>query len=249
MSAADFNKYVNLTDHYALRGNAVTDFARSFGKFEGSGDSDLASLFAEKITAIYAGQIRMPVSEAWSKLPKISTLVAAAEEGFRLSESPAAPGAIDAFEKSLRQVFEHAVPAVRELSINATVNSDTLQSLTGNLMALRDEAVEALKVNGDGIFAALTRRITERKITDLHNSYLNTAPDDAIAGALSFTARELCHAARSEGTTQSSQLDEIEVLAGLIQRKAPTNAHATLSRLNDIASFLDEQNTSRYKAA
>ncbi|TLX17270.1 hypothetical protein [Rhizobium sp. MHM7A] len=248
-SASGFNKYVNLTDHHALRGHAITDFARCYGKFEGSGDNELADLFAEKITAIYAGQISMPVSEAWSKLPKVSTLVDAAKEGLALAEAPIRPESIELFEKSLRQVFERAVPALRELSINATVKSDTLQSLTGNLMALRDEAVETLKANGDGFFGALTRRINVRKAEELHNSYLATASDTALAGALSLTARELCQAAKNEVSLQSSQLDEIEVLKGVGERKAPSNAHATLSRLSDVGNFLDQQNTASYKVA
>lgn len=247
--ASGFNKYVNLTGHHVLRGHAITVFARGYGKCEGSGEKVLADLYAEKIIAIYAGQISMPVSEAWSKLPKVSVLVDAAKDGFALAGEQVRPASIELFEKCLRQVFERAVPALRELSINATVKSDTLQSLTSNLMALRDEAVETLKAKGDGIFGALTRRINVRKAEELHNSYLATATDPALAEALSLTARELCQAAKNDESPQSSQLDEIEVLKGVAERKAPSNAHATLSRLSDVGNFLDEQNTVSYKAA
>jgi hypothetical protein len=248
-SASDFNKYVDMTDHNALRGHALTDFARNYGKYEGSGERDLASLFVAKITDTYARQISMPLSEAWSKLPKISALLEAVNEGFALAEEPRRPPIVDNFEKSLRQVFERAVPALRELSINATVKSDTLQNVTGNLMALRDEAVENLKASGDGILGVLTRRIKERKAEELHNSYLATATDSALSGALSLTARELCRAAKGEVGLPASQFDEIEVLKGIGERKAPSNAHATLSRLSDVGNFLDGQNPANYKIA
>lgn len=239
--------HINLTDHNELRGSAIIDFARGYGKFEGLGDKDLANLHAEKIFNVYSEQISQPVSEAWSKLPKVSTLVEAVKEGFALAEAPLQPEAIELFEKSIRQVFERAVPALRELSINATIQSDTLQSLTGNLMSSRDEAVETLKANGDGIFGALTRRINVRKAEELHHNYLSTATDTALAGALSLTARELCQAAKNDMCPHLSQLDEIEVLKGTGDRKAPSNAHATLSRLNDVGNFLNEQNLSSYK--
>jgi hypothetical protein len=243
------NVYVYRTNHDELRGHALVDFARSFGKFEGSGNRDMAELVVEKITAVYAGQISMPVSDAWSKLPKVSTLVEAVKEGFSLAEAPIHSPSVSHFEKSLRQVFECSVPALRELSVNAKVRSDTLQSVTGNMMALRDEAVENLKVSGDGVLGILTRRINARKADELHNKFLTTTSDVALSGAASLTAIELCQMAGSEANRLTSELDEIEVLKEFGQRKAPTNAYATLSRLNDVNRFLEEHNTSSYKAA
>lgn len=248
MSGSNLNKYVNLTDRHSLLGHALTDFARAFGKFEGEGQRNFAALYHEKIVTLYARQISEPLSEAWSKLPKASALVSAAKEGLGLSEAKLNLDTLDRLDKSIRLVFEQAVPSLRELSLNKTVRTDTLQSLTGNLMSLRDEAVENLKVNGDGIFSKFTRRITDRKAADLHSNYFLAVQDGTVADALSFTARELCRAALTDGV-DAPLLDEIEVLAATIERKVPAHAHATLSRLNDIGNFISVQSNARYKFA
>ncbi len=248
MSGPELNKYVDLTDRHSLLGHALTDFARAFGKFEGEGQSNFAALYHEKIVALYARHISEPVSETWSKLPKASALVSAAKEGFSLSGAKLNGDALKLLETSLRQVFEQAVPSLQELSLNKTVRTDTLQSLTGNLMNLRDEAVETLRVNGGSLLATFTRRISDRKAADLHNSYLLTVQDGVVADALSFTALELCRATLTNGV-DASILDEIQVLVTTIERKVSVHAHATLSRLDDIGSFISEQSNARHMVA
>jgi hypothetical protein len=248
-SVSKVNNYINVTDHNALRGHAVVDLARSYGKSEGSGDVFMARLAAEKIVGIYFNQIAMPVSDAWSKLPKLSSLVDAAKEGFLLASSYEQVPSTVGFEKALRHGFEQAIPCLRELSINPTIQSDTLQTLASALMANRDEAVENVKVSGDGLLGALTRRIAGRKADELHGTYLTNVSDTSLAGALSLTACQLCQVARNSSGISSTQFDEIEILKVLGERIAPANAHATLSRLSDVAHFLNEQNTSSYKVA
>ena len=248
MLRSDFNKYVYLTDRYALLGHAVTDFARAFGKFEGEGKSDFASLYLEKITALYTRQIAEPVSVAWSRLPRMSSLVTAAKEGLALSEPQINSGVILQFEESLRGVVHQAVPALRELALNPTVKTDTLQGLTSNLMAVRDEAAAAMKSNGEGIFSVFTRRITDRKAAELQHTYFHNLPDGVLAEALSLTACDLCHIIEIDGADTSS-LDEIGLLVAVAERKVPVNAHSTLSRLNDVGNFIGAQSNARFKAA
>ncbi len=225
----------------ALTAADLLGLAGELGEQHARGADVLSQLLASKISDAYSTGMAAPLSRAWSDLPKISEVAAAAARRWSVG---AEGSQTEAFERqvdgSIRSSLVKAASSLRELGLNPTVRTDTLQDIIGNLMYERDKAIQTAETGSSGIAGVFRRRVLDAKVGELRANFATNPSPDAIADAVTRSAGQIRRELQANNSLDADRLNEIDALRIFARRNASPKNHQTTSHLDDLDRFLGE---------